>query len=245
MQEQPPPDHHDSPAPPPAPPDSVPATTALSPPARPGSWSAASLAAVAAALICGALMTLAVMTARPSAGDVASPAVPVPARPGTPAALPVPAPVDPASAPTWADARQARWVGSTRQGVALELAARRPVNVWHGTVTPLLVVRCLDRRADVFVYTDTAAQIEREDDNHAVRLGFDDQPEAEDRWPDSMEHDALFAPDGDALVRRLVAARTLRFGFTPHNAAPVTAVFDVAGLAERIAPLARRCGMTF
>ena len=242
MQEQPPTAHHDSPAPP----DIAPARTDAPGAARPESWSPVSLAAVAAALVCGALLTLAVMTARPSAGDAAPAAPRVAASPGAPAAAPATASADdPASPPTWNDRRQARWVGSTRQGAALELAAQRPVAVWNGTVTPLLVVRCLDRRAEVFVYTDTAAQIEREDDRHTVRLGFDERPEAEDRWPDSQEHDALFAPDGAAVARQLVAAQTLRFGFTPHNAAPVTAVFDVGGLAGRIAPLARRCGMAF
>jgi hypothetical protein len=34
----------------------------------------------------------------------------------------------------------------------------------------------------------------------------------------------------------------MRFGYTPHNAAPVSAQFDVAGLAERISPAAAQCG---
>jgi hypothetical protein len=37
-------------------------------------------------------------------------------------------------------------------------------------------------------------------------------------------------------------AHTLRFGYTPHNAAPVEAVFQVEGLAELIAPVAKDCG---
>ena len=34
----------------------------------------------------------------------------------------------------------------------------------------------------------------------------------------------------------------MRFTFSPHNAAPVTATFEVAGLGELLAPIAKRCG---
>jgi hypothetical protein len=100
----------------------------------------------------------------------------------------------------------------------------------------------MEKRTDVFVYTGTAARIESEDENHGVQLTFDDEAGSDQRWPDSLEHDALFAPDGAAVARRLVSADTLRFGFTPHNAPPVTAIFDVHGLAERLKPAAKYCG---
>jgi hypothetical protein len=109
-------------------------------------------------------------------------------------------------------------------------------------VRPLLVVRCLARRMDVFVFTDSAAAMEAQDADHAVRIAFDDGPERTERWPDSEAHDALFAPDARALAQQLIRARTMRFGYTPHNAAPVSALFDVAGLAERISPAAAQCG---
>ena len=37
-------------------------------------------------------------------------------------------------------------------------------------------------------------------------------------------------------------AQTLRFGYTPHNAEPVEARFEVRGLAELIGPVAKDCG---
>lgn len=58
----------------------------------------------------------------------------------------------------------------------------------------------------------------------------------------TREHDALFAPDGQALAQRLLTARQLHFGFSPHNAAPVTATFEVDGLAKHLEPIAKRCG---
>ena len=86
------------------------------------------------------------------------------------------------------------------------------------------MVRCLAHKADAFVFTDSPARIEPEDENHTVRVAFDDEPDATQRWMDSEEHDALFAPDGAAFARRLAQSAHLRFGFTPHNAPPVTSI---------------------
>jgi hypothetical protein len=63
-----------------------------------------------------------------------------------------------------------------------------------------------------------------------------------ERWADSDEHDALFAPDGAGFAQRLQRARTLRFGYTPHNALPVVVHFQVSGLSDLIGPVAKECG---
>jgi len=73
-------------------------------------------------------------------------------------------------------------------------------------------------------------------------VAFDGAAGTHERWPDSVEHDALFAPDGKAMAARLLAANQMRFTFSPHNAAPVTATFEVAGLGELLKPIAKRCG---
>ena len=84
--------------------------------------------------------------------------------------------------------------------------------------------------------------MEAQDENHSVRISFDDEPEVTERWPDSSDHDALFAPDAVAFARRLTAARTLRFGYTPHNSQKAVAEFHLSGLAELIQPAAKQCG---
>ena len=194
------------------------------------------LGAIGVAVAAGAAVTLMLMAARSAARSEAVP----PAAPPTTAARPS-VPAMSAGAPQWTSANQSRWVGNSRKSVAFEVEAERPVGVWLKRVTPVLVVRCMDRRTDVFVYTDSAAQIETEDENHTVRVALDDGPEAVQRWPDSVEHDALFAPEGPALRQALERANTLSFGFLPHNAGPVTARFDVRGLAERLASAGARC----
>ena len=102
------------------------------------------------------------------------------------------------------------------------------------TVRPLLVVRCVDGRIDTFVFTDSPAAMEPEDEDHTVRIAIDAESARTERWPDSSAHDALFAPNGAAFAAQLERARTFRFGYTPHNAAPVVATFDVAGLSATL-----------
>jgi hypothetical protein len=200
---------------------------AAAPPARAG---LIPIVAIAAAVCGGAVVTLLVMTAKPAATPAPAAAKPPAASAGRAARPFAPSPAGPA----WSTTHRGRWVSNHRKAAAFEVAADRPVGVWMKQVTPLLVVRCLDRRTDVFVFTDSAARIEPQDDNHTVQIALDGAPPATERWPDSVEHDALFAPDGAALARQLVQADTMTFGFTPHNAAPVLATFNVRGLGERM-----------
>jgi hypothetical protein len=109
-------------------------------------------------------------------------------------------------------------------------------------VRPTLVVRCLSRKTEVFVFTETAARIESDDENHTVGLAFDDGPQSVERWPDSEEHDALFAPDSPALATRIASAHHLKFTFTPHNAQPATVNFDLTGADAVVASVKKTCG---
>lgn len=142
----------------------------------------------------------------------------------------------------WSRANQARWVGNHPRSVAFELEGDNDVSAWMARVRPRLVVRCLSRNTEVFVFTESPARMEAQDENHTVRISFDGEPAHDERWPDSAEHDALFAPDGEAFVRRLVRSKRLRFGFTPHNAPPATVGFTLAGAESAMVTIAQTCG---
>jgi hypothetical protein len=146
------------------------------------------------------------------------------------------------TAPKWNRMTAGRWVGERRNTVAFEIEAVDRIPVWTRTVTPVLVVRCEGGRAESFVFTQSAARMEAQDGDHTVRVAFDDGAAATERWPDSDDHDALFAPDGAAFIRRLAGSRTLGFGFEPHNAKPATAQFEVSGIGELLEGSARQCG---
>ena len=106
----------------------------------------------------------------------------------------------------------------------------------------MLVVRCENGHAEAFVFTQSAARMETQDGNHTVRVAFDAGAGVTERWPDSDDHDALFAPDGTAFARQFAQSHSLRFGFEPHNAPPATANFEVSGISELLRGSAKQCG---
>ena len=160
----------------------------------------------------------------------------------TAAATPAAAVVLAADAPKWSRVTDGRWVGTSRHAAAFELPAANRVHVWTRDVTPVLVVRCDRGTAEAFVFTQSAARMEPQDGDHTVRVAFDGGQERTERWPDSAEHDALFARHHQAFTQQLAESTSLRFGFTPHNADPVTATFAVDGLAELLSANSRQCG---
>lgn len=237
-------DHHAVPPParPPVP-DSVP------PPARPAvpgtpqpvpagaghQWFV--VAAAVAGLAVGAAAFLALRTPVVPA-EAAPRAAAADATAGAMARTPV-APVSAASAPKW-QGGEPRGRGRDAS-IVFELPAERDVAVWNRRVLPVLTIRCYAGTTEVFVLTHSAAAMDGNDGTHAVRLAFDTNADEPARWVASEEYDALFAPDAAATARRIAAAQTLRFAYTPYNASPVVITFDVRGFDQRIETLARTC----
>ena len=215
-------------------PPGEPASETPAPPRRGGPL----MLLAAGAAIGGALLTMAIL-GRTTTRNAGAPVVPsgrVQVSGGAAKAPP------PALLPRWSQAHEDRWISNHPRSVAWEIDAVAPVAIWMRHVRPMLVVRCLAKSTDVFVFTDSAARIEPRDDRHTVRVGFDDEADVVERWPDSADHDALFAPDGMTTARRLAGVRSMRFTFTPHNADPVTARFDVGGFDAIASGMAKTCG---
>jgi hypothetical protein len=213
--------------------ESVPPAAVTAPPAANNRFA---LLLVAVAVTIGGLITMALLMAHGMPVTDTAAAEPSAV---TPEAV-VEAP--PAATERWRADNRTLWLGAGGRGVVFDLAAENTVGVWMRNVRPVLVVRCVTGRTQVFVFTQSAARIEPGTDDHTVTLRFDDSEEITELWPDSIEHDALFAPDGAALATRLFGARRMRLGFTPHNAAPVVAHFHIDGLEDLLRPAARECG---
>ena len=201
------------------------------------------------ALVAASALIFTILSMRPAASPetVAQTAAPAPARTtpnraATAAARTSPALASAPVTPKWSQVTAGRWTGGDRKSVAFELQANNRIHIWTRDATPVLVVRCLAGQVEPFVYTQSAARMEPQDGDHTVRIAFDDGREATERWPDSDEHDALFARDSAAFTHQLATAKTLRFGFEPHNAAPAVMHFDVSGLNELLAASAKPCG---
>lgn len=205
------------------------------PPVRTNTWGLREVGMITFAVLAGGALTMGLLMAR---------ALPSTAVAAAPVAATTPPPKTAPTSPThvWTIADSSVWVGAGKDRVAFELPADNTVAIWMRTVRPSLVVRCVEGRMDAFVFTASAARIEPQTEDHTIRYGFDDAGDVSERWPDSEEHDALFAPDGAGFAKQIAAASVLRFSFTPHNAASVTAQFSVAGLKSLLEPAARSCG---
>ena len=237
-----------------APVPAVPEPAAAAVATRPGPRRGLVIGATAAVVV--VLLAVGMLAARGPSSDAAA-AAPAVAKtaPTAPAVVsttapPVPAaaatPATPASTPAvvqrWSTEKQATWLGNRRRGAAFELPADNVVKTWFGPARPSLVVRCVSHNLEVFVFTGSPMKIETRAAGKTVNLAMDDEPMQTERWPDSDDHDALFAPDAPALTRRLLTAQTFRFSYSPHNANDVVAQFSVRGLDALVTRASRECG---
>jgi len=142
----------------------------------------------------------------------------------------------------WTEARQASQMDDT-QGVTFHLEAENSVEGWLKRGKPSLIVRCREKRTDVYMVTGMPASVESGDlDGHTVRVRFDDMPAQQQRWSESTDKEALFATSAVQMARNLAKANLLRVEFTPFNASPAIATFDVGGFDQHIGQLAAACG---
>jgi hypothetical protein len=223
----------------------APVALAIVSPVTPASagWRLPHVAAIGTAVLLGGIVAVSLLSTRSAAREENAASGTRVARPVAPLASSRAPRATPTIAHVWSNANQARWVSNHPRSVAFELPADHDVPVWMRRVHPLLVVRCLSHKADAFVFIDSPARIEPEDENHTVHVAFDDGTESTERWLDSEEHDALFAPDGAAFAHRLARARTMRFNFTPQNAPAATVQFTTKGFDVLIDDVAAQCRM--
>ena len=77
---------------------------------------------------------------------------------------------------------------------------------------------------------------------HTVRLRFDDGKPTTQHWDESTDHEALFAPNAIQFAKELAGSKTLTFQFTPFDASPAVARFNLEGLAPYLEKAASACG---
>lgn len=144
-------------------------------------------------------------------------------------------------APKWKRTRQSAWATDGSRTIGFEVEAEQNVAVYMTRVRPVLAVRCASRAMEVFVVLHSAASIENPGDTHTVKISLDGEPDLDQQWLESVDKQALFAPDGKALATRMATSRHLRFSFKPFNAGRATVDFDVHGFDEPLAAMSKTC----
>ena len=206
----------------------------------------------------GSLMLLASSMRVPEgAGDVAKPVAATPATSANaaeaPAAAvdnavaaapvarePVDEPADRVPKPRWTAAANSRKAGYGTN-IVFELAADQDIEVWRKRVRPVLTMRCTARTTEVFIVTQAPAAIEDKTNRHSVKVAFDGHEPVDQMWEHSIDHDALFALNGPAMMRQIARSRAMSFSFAPFNAPPATVTFTTAGFDVHQKAAAGKC----
>jgi hypothetical protein len=130
--------------------------------------------------------------------------------------------------------------GSKR--IVISRDAENDIAGWLQSKRPTLIVRCQEGKTEAYIATGMAATVEYDTDRHTVRLRFDDRKPAMQHWDESTDHEALFAPNAVQFAREMVGSKTLTFQFTPFDASPAVARFNLEGLAPYLQKAASACG---
>jgi hypothetical protein len=140
---------------------------------------------------------------------------------------------------------------------ALTLDAKEAVeSIQSIRARPSLVIRCQQGKTDVYVVTHVLPKPHFEIEGaYEVRLRVDQEEAEEMFWKLGQDRVTLFAPvevvKGGGVgerhaftvefTKRLAAAQTLFFEFTPELGNPVVVQFDVRGLGKYIDKLRQEC----
>lgn len=144
-----------------------------------------------------------------------------------------------------------KWDGGPQAASAMDdtptvlysLDAENEISGWLTRKRPSLVVACRERKTSAYVDVGMSAQPELgEYERHTVRLRFDEEQATSQLWQQSTDNEALFAPFGMALAKRLAKSKRLRLQFTPFNSNAAVIEFETAGFDQVIGEIAKTCG---
>ena len=200
--------------------------------------------ASAVGAVAGVALTGFAMSARDGSPPTASGTTAAPAAHVTTAPRTAP----PATAVTgvqkWSAEHQPSRLDRRRREATFELLSENVVKTWLGPARPTLFVRCTSQRIEAFVVTGSPMKIDPRVEGKTVTISMDGEPVRTEQWTDSDDHTAVFAPDPAAFTQRLRTARTLHFGYSPHNSSDVVAQFHVSGIDGLIGAAPKDCGAT-
>lgn len=107
---------------------------------------------------------------------------------------------------------------------------------------PVLYIRCKENKTEVFINIGVSANPEYGLYNKfTVRIRLDDNKFLKQRWSESTNGEALFAPKAISLARKLNKSKRMLFEFTPYNSNSQLAEFDVQGLEPYLKELSKTC----
>lgn len=141
--------------------------------------------------------------------------------------------------------------------VSAALDSEDKINGPVETTRPTLIIRCKEKKTEVYVVTGMPASIEtyfsgEMKNYHTVRIRLDQGEAFQTAWVESDDHKALFlfslsiAPftyhDEIPFAKQLAGASTLTMEFTPFDSTPTIVRFDLRGGKDHLGKVGEACG---
>ena len=127
------------------------------------------------------------------------------------------------------------------RSISLHLSAVESLQTRYGQAHPSIVIRCRDSRTDVFVVAGTMLQSDYYSAAIPVRTRFDGAAAKRERWNESDNREAAFAPRPISFAKALAAADSFFIELSLLDSGAQTAVFAVAGLQQELPKVAKAC----
>ena len=129
------------------------------------------------------------------------------------------------------------------QTVVLALDADQGSDRWGNAVT--MIIRCQSNRTEMYIawrdYLGNDGDYRNEYKRVTIRVG--DASATTQNWSLSTDSKATFAPGAPIeLIREMARTDTFVAQVTPYNESPVTAIFDLTGMADALEPVMEVCG---
>lgn len=142
---------------------------------------------------------------------------------------------------TWRVSESVAQMDSSKS-VTVLLEAENEIKGWLKSHRPTLIVSCREGKTETYTNVGMNSSVESGLYNrHTVRVRFDEQKAFQQRWSESTDNEALFAPDGGALAEQIAKAKVMLLEFTPFNASPATVRFNVAGFDQHLGKVKEAC----
>ncbi|MBK9586864.1 MAG: hypothetical protein KA178_12920 [Alphaproteobacteria bacterium] len=102
--------------------------------------------------------------------------------------------------------------------------------------------RCKENKTDFYFNADTNFDVIYGRHSQAeIRYRIDEQKPITEYWSESTDGKAAFSDTAINTLRKMADAESILIEFTPHNASPVTAKFDIHGLRPLLQKIAETC----
>lgn len=125
------------------------------------------------------------------------------------------------------------------QNVTISLRAEDTyLDRFHQAVTPVLHIRCKERRTETVINWGTYLGL----DSTSVTYRMDKEKAQRVTWDLSSNNEATFVRSPISFIQSLLKREELYVGTTPYGENPVSVTFDIRGIKASIKPVKEACG---